>query len=251
MRPKKSLGQNFLRSSNIARSAVVAAKLTKSDTVLEIGPGKGILTHALLQTARVVAIEKDERLVHFLKEKFETEIKEKRLVLVSGDVFNYTNYKNFLPRDYKIVANIPYYITGKLLPFIFSLPHLPKTVILMVQKEVGERIVARGSKESILSISVKAFADPTIIKRVSAKDFSPRPKVDSVLILLLNIKSKLGSMPEEKFFRVVKKGFAHKRKFLKKNLGVTEEVLKVCGIMQKARAENLHLEDWLCLAKKI
>jgi len=251
MRAKKSLGQNFLRSESVARAARDGAELVKGDTVLEIGPGKGILTRVLLEKARVIAIEKDSRLIAHLKEKFMEDISRKKLILIEGDIFDYGIYKKFLPKNYKVVANIPYYITGKLLPFIFSLPRTPERMILMVQKEVGERIVVKDGKESILSISVKAFANPKIIKRVSAKNFSPAPKVDSVLILFKNIGNKLEKVPEKMFFTVVKRGFAHKRKFVKKNLGITENTLQACGIEPDARAENLHLEDWLCLAKKI
>lgn len=259
IRAKKSLGQNFLKSGKAISDIIEAAGLSTEDTVLEIGPGKGVLTEALLKKAgKVVAVEKDDRLIDYLKDKFAAEIKSDKLILVHEDVldFNPLNYK-LKAISYKLIANIPFYITGLIMrKFLESGPQ-PERIVLMVQKEVAERIVARGrrkpfdsaqGKESILSISVKVFGQPKLVKKISASCFSPKPKVDSAILLIENISSPFKSSAEKKkFFEILKKGFSHKRKLLKKNLGMTEESLSACKIKTSARPEELSVKEWLCL----
>ncbi len=261
MRAKKSLGQNFLTSRAVARDIIAAAHITPDDTVLEIGPGKGFLTEGLLQKAgRVIAVEKDVRMVSRLKDRFAEEIRNGKLELVHGDILalNLTNYK-LKTNAYKLVANIPYYITGEILRTFLSGDLQPQLMILMVQKEVADRIVARDGKESILSMSVKIYGTPRYIQKVPARYFSPKPKVDSAVLLIENISKNnfVGAEDEKKFFELVKRGFAHKRKMLLGNLRnfyepqKLEENFKKCGIAPTARAENLSLNQWLCLNNKI
>lgn len=261
MRAKKSLGQNFLTSHAIARDIVASAKITDDDTVLEIGPGKGFLTEHLLEKAgRVVSVEKDDRMIKYLKDKFAKEIRDGKLELVNKDIllFNSSDYK-LLTTNYKLVANIPYYITGEILRFFLSGDVQPSCMVLMVQKEIAERIVARDNKESILSMSVKAYGAPRYIQKVSARYFSPVPNVDSAILLIENISKKNFAVAEEekKFFEILKRGFAHKRKMLLGNLKKFYDAQKLtegfekCNIEPTARAEKLSFSNWWCLRKNI
>ncbi|MDD5033069.1 MAG: 16S rRNA (adenine(1518)-N(6)/adenine(1519)-N(6))-dimethyltransferase RsmA [Candidatus Pacebacteria bacterium] len=245
----KRLGQHFLNTSaggkKIIADIIEAAELKKTDIVLEVGPGKGVLTEALLEKAKkVIAIEKDEKLVEFLKEKF---FGRKNLQLTCGDILKIENLKI---KNFKIVANIPYYITSRFLRKFLTARDQPETMVLMIQKEVAERICAKNKKESLLSISVKAYGNPKIARGVSAGNFSPPPKVDSAVIKIENISRNFfhqNGIGEEKFFETVKKGFSQKRKMLKNNLKISSEALARCGLSEKARAEDLNLKDWACL----
>lgn len=247
---KKSMGQNFLKSEPALRMMIEAGNVNEKDVVLEIGPGKGALTSKLLEKAdSVIAIEKDRDLITILEEKFEKEIKSGKLILVNGDVLNY----ELKIKNYKLIANIPYNITGAIIKRFLSETIQPSTMILLVQKEVAERIVARGGKESILSLSVKAYGEPKYMMKVGKRFFSPAPKVDSAIIAINNIsKDNFSGENEEKlFFTIVKAGFAHKRKVLKKNLEdmvsakTIAEMFDTLKIDPKSRAEDLPFKIWL------
>ncbi len=261
MRAKKSLGQHFLKSHLVIKKIVTAANLLSSDTVLEIGPGEGILTKTLLQNVqKVVAIEKDDALFEQLKVTFAKEIEQQKLYLVHGDIldFNLTS-AGLTFASYKIVANIPYYITGVFLRRFLSCKEYPQSMTLLVQKEVADRIVAKNRKESLLSISIKAYGIPQYITTVGAGNFSPPPKVDSAILSIQQIsKNHFKNVPEDLFFEIVRAGFAHKRKQLGANLRTvlkkttsSEKTLSICGIPQKARAEDIALSDWMCLARNL
>jgi len=253
---KKSMGQNFLKSELALQTMCSSGEIKEDDIILEIGPGKGALTIKLLEIAsRVIAVEKDRDLFEFLKEKFSTEINNKKLILLNEDILDF-DIKNFLTQNkkYKIIANIPYNITGAILKKFLSGIIQPERMILLVQKEVAERIVARDGKESILSLSVKAYGTPKYIMKVHKRFFSPSPKVDSAIIAITNIsKNNFGENIKEKiFFSVIKAGFAHKRKVLRKNLESKEvglpkidEIFKKLKIDQKTRAEDIKFENWL------
>ena len=253
-RAKKSLGQHFLTSQKALREIVEAAALTKGETVLEIGPGKGILTGALIKTgAHVVAVEKDTELVTFLQEKFSREICEGKLSLIGGDILEYgtENLSN-----YKVVANIPYYITGIIIRTFLTADNQPQNMVILIQKEVAERIITRDGKESILSMSVKAYGKPSIVSKVPRRYFSPPPKVDSAILLIENIsKDFFKDIDENSFFTLLKQGFSQKRKQLLNTLSIykDKEELEVIfdnlGIKRTARAENLNVEDWIKLLK--
>jgi len=225
--------------------------------VLEIGPGKGVLTRELLGGAKkIFAVEKDGRMIALLQEKFAKEIKEKKLILIQSDILDFDPEKYKLKTEnYTVVANIPYYITGEILRKFLSGDNQPAKMVLMLQKEVAERIVARDGKESILSLSVKAYGTPRIIKKVPARYFTPAPKVDSAVLAIENISKKCFTTQSEeaRFFEVIKTGFAHKRKLLIRNLEVllskkmVTQVFEECGIEKNARAERLSLKDWLCI----
>ena len=248
---KKSLGQHFLRSAHYLSLIANAAEVAAGDTILEIGPGEGALTEVLLsRSARVVAVEKDRRLIPLLKEKFSKE----KFALHEADVLEIPISKLKLPREYKIAANIPYYITGALLKKFLSAKQQPSTLVFLVQKEVAER-VARSTKESILSLSVKAYGTPRYLKTVPRGAFSPPPKVDSAILLVENISRKnfTGARHEKRFFELVRASFAHKRKRLASNLAPLlgkehSHILQNVGISENARAEDVPLPQWLALS---
>lgn len=254
MRAKKSLGQNFLKSKAAVAVMLEAGGISADDTVVEVGPGRGVLTEALLSRAgKVIAIEKDRALTSFLKEKFVKEIANGKLLLIHCDALHFdpANY-GVKTKNYKLIANIPYYITGLLFRYFLEEVARPERMVVMVQKEIAERIVARGGKESILSVSVKVYGAPRVVRKVPARYFSPQPKVDSAILAVTDISSPFKNKKEEKrFFEILRKGFAHKRKLLKRNLGCAETMLEECGIAPKARPEEVVLHQWLCLSKKL
>ncbi len=254
MRPNKLLGQNFLTCNNIVTDIIKAAELKPTDFVLEVGPGKGILTEALVKAVprgKVLAIEKDPRMVNLLREKFAN---IKNLEIIEGDILAHlpTVNSQLTAKKYKVVANIPYYITSYLLRTFLETKDQPELMVLMVQKEVAERILARDGKESLLSISVKVYGEPKIIKKVPASCFYPKPKVDSAILKISDISKRFfKTVNEKEFFKLVKKGFSQKRKLLKNNLGLSEtQGLIECGATEKARAEDLSIKNWGCLAQK-
>ena len=254
---KNSLGQHFLHSQHYLAMVADAAGLKPGERILEIGPGDGALTAALLaRGAEVVAIEKDARLIPVLEEKFMEEIREKKLSLIEGDVLEIgietLELKN---RAYKLVANIPYYITGAIMEKFLSASVQPSAMTLLVQKEVAERI-ARDKKESILSLSVKAYGTPRYVHTVPAGAFSPPPKVDSAILHIDAVsRANFTTIEQEKrFFELVHAGFAHKRKLLARNLEPVlgkdyARILKDAGVPENARAEEMPLEVWLGLSK--
>ncbi len=264
MLKKKSLGQHFLTSAHYLSLIAESAHLETGEQVLEIGPGEGALTRELLaREAIVTAIEKDHRLIPILKETFAKEIADKKLTLTEGDILKY-DISYFLPAacSYKLVANIPYYITGAIVEKFLSAELQPSTMVLLVQKEVAERIAGnpstplRAGKESILSLSVKAYGNPRYIKTVPAGAFSPPPAVDSAILAIENIsRNNFANAAHEKtFFELLHAGFAHKRKLLKRNLenmlvGKHTNILQDAGIAEKARAEDINLEKWLEISR--
>lgn len=257
-RAKKSLGQNFLKSAKALSDIIIAGEINKNDIILEIGPGKGVLTEKLLEHAgKVIAIEKDNDLVIHLKEQFEKEIEADRFELIEGDVLDFD--PKILKKPYKIIANIPYNITGAILKQFLSDIHQPERMVLLVQKEVAERIVARDGNESILSLSVKAYGVPKIISKVPARYFNPAPKVDSAIIAITNIaRANFKNTQEEQlFFTIVKDGFAHKRKMLLSNLKESLPHIEWSVLFEKnnipktIRAEKVPLEIWLTLIEQI
>ena len=272
MKPKKSFGQNFL-TSTAARAAIVGAgHIQTGESILEIGPGKGFLTEALLLAgAQVTAVELDLELVSFLKEKFNTE-SFKQIQILHADILKYDI--SALPDKYKLIANIPYYITGAIIERFLSATHKPSLMVVLVQREVAERIVARDSKESILSIAVKVYGEPQIVTRVSAGSFYPKPKVDSAVLSIANINNDFfdsftdSQRAEQLFFKILKGGFQYKRKYLISNLikilnnmlsnetltidpaktvqiqNILIQTLKDIGLDERARAENVTIEGW-------
>ena len=259
IKAKKTLGQNFMNNKKIIQKIVEAGKLEKDEIILEIGPGKGALTSELLKTGnKVIAVEKDSRLIPFLKEKFSQEISEKQLQLFEGDALE-LNYEklNLVNQDFIIIANLPYYITGKFLSSVLSSDIQPKKIVLLLQKEIVERITGEerknglakhGHKENILSVSVKVYGDPKYIISVSRKNFNPEPNVDSAVLGIYDISKKFflnNKIDEKDFFEFVKLAFSSKRKKVMKNLSNKFEKEKITNVFQAlkinpdVRAEDL------------
>ena len=276
IQPNKLLGQNFLRDKNILRKIILAANLTSNDTVLEVGPGEGTLTKELAQVAgRVVAVEKDRALAAQLKIKFAN---TKNTEIIEGDILKINLQKllschpersegsidssatpqndNFSP--YKVVANIPYYLTSHLIRLLLEADNPPQDMALMVQKEVAQRICAKPPEMSLLSVSVQFYATPQIIAKIPRGAFYPRPKVDSAIIKIVPSLKHRGA-DAKNFFRVLHAGFAHPRKQLLNNLSTElklprERIGKIiisAGLSPSQRAEKLNIDDWKNLADKL
>lgn len=266
-KPAKWMGQNFLIDRGALKKIVESGELTKNDVVVEVGPGFGILTFELAEKAKkVIAVEKDKNLAKILKERL-LENKISNVEVVEGDMLK-TNIleliRNYSPQTarYKLIGNIPYYITAPLIRKFLESEQKPSIMILMVQKEVAQRICAKPvqNKMSLLAVSVQFYAEPKIIAYVSKKSFRPSPKVDSAIIKIVVKKPKdLPKIDSELFFKIVKAGFAGKRKqlinTLSRGLGQTKEqtkkVLEQANIQPERRAESLNLEEWINLLKKI
>lgn len=247
LRPNKALGQHFLMHARIAERIADSAPLSPESVVLEVGPGTGVLTRALLARAsKVIAVEADKGLAEELRAVFADDIRTGRFELIEGDIRAFD--LGTLPRGYSVVANIPYYISGELFRAFLESENQPSSLTLLVQKEVAERI-ARSSKESILSLSVKAYGVPQYAFTVPRGAFRPPPKVDSAVLSIQNISRSRFMGPEEEraFFTLIRAGFAHKRKYLASNL--REAGLPAEGVPEKARAEDLPLEAWLALLR--
>jgi 16S rRNA (adenine1518-N6/adenine1519-N6)-dimethyltransferase len=254
MYAKKSLGQNFLHSERALFSIRDGADPTGDDIILEIGPGKGALTDKLIPLAgKIVAVEKDDELYELLKGKYKKEIEKGTLDLIHGDILDFDPniFSFYKDLTYKIVANIPYNITGLIFRKFLSADTLPERIVILVQKEVAERIVAKDKKESILSISVKVYGTPIYIERVLAGSFSPAPNVDSAILLIQDIsKDFFKNFSEKDFFLLLKAGFAAKRKKLSSNLGNiidkkrVEEAFQILSLDANTRAEDVPVQIW-------
>ena len=247
--PKKSLGQNFIQDPSALDKIVAAADLSPSDTVLEIGPGTGVMTERLAQVAgRVIAVELDQRLEPILTSSLGH---LPNLELVYGDILE-TNVPALVGEEsYIVVANVPYYITSAILRSLLESRHRPRRIVLTVQLEVAERLNAKPGDMSLLAVSAQFYAKVQIAARLNAAIFWPRPDVDSAVVRLDVYEQPPYVVPDEKtFFRVVRAGFSQKRKQLKNSLGTDGAAwLETAGIDPKRRAETLTLDEWAALAR--
>lgn len=257
--PKKSLGQNFITNPHVAEEMADAAALQKSDTVLEIGPGTGALTKKFLaRGARVEAVEADARAVDTLRETFAVEIAGGGLVLHHADIRTTDPASLGLTcGKYKLLANIPYYLSGILFRQFLAGECQPNTLVFLTQKEVAERI-CRDKKESLLSLSVKAYGTPRYMKTVPRGSFSPQPNVDSAIIAVGDIsKERFVNLEESFFFELLHLGFGARRKQLLGNLAKRYDrallinTFSTLNIASDVRAEDLPLEIWLLLTRTL
>lgn len=251
MKALKSLGQHFLINHSVIKKIVSIAQLNVGDLVLEIGPGKGALTKELLKTgATVTAIETDKRMVEHLNELFNEEIINKKLIILNDDIklikINLINYK--------IVSNIPYFLTGLIIKKFLTIKNKPLTMILVVQKEIADRAVRSDKKGSVLSESIALFASAKKHFLINKQSFNPPPKVQSaVLEITPNLENTISEEFEKHFFEIIKNGFLHKRKFLINNLEILfeKEKLKLAwneiGLELKVRPESLTHDQWIKL----
>lgn len=232
-----------------AARIVKAAALPEGTVVFEIGPGTGMLTKELLKSgARVIALEADMALFSELQGTFVEAIENGSLELVHGDIRTFR--LSTLPEQYAVVANIPYYLTGEIMRLFLESPRQPRSMTLLVQKEVAERIARTGKKENLLSLSVKAFGVPKYEFTVPRGAFVPAPSVDSAVLSVRDISRKgfRDEGEERRFFELLHAGFAHKRKMLAKNF-LTAGIRGVKA-PEKKRAEDLSLSDWFLLLRE-
>ena len=257
-RPKRQLGQNFLSDKKVVKDLIKAAELKKEETVLEIGPGLGSITEELIKTAKkVIVVEKDKRLIEILKNNLKQNLApdylRRRMKIIHGDIlkFNPKRY-SLTAKRYKIIANPPYYIVCPLIKKFLQDKDPPKLMVLLVQKEVAERMCAKPPKMSLLSVTVQLFSKIEIVKMVKKESFFPEPKVDSSIVRIKPLRKT--NIEPDLFFKIVKTGFSHPRKQLKNNLkeifgNKTERILKQAGIDLYRRAETLSLKEWIYLLK--
>jgi 16S rRNA (adenine1518-N6/adenine1519-N6)-dimethyltransferase len=251
--PRKRLGQNFLRDRRFLDRILEAAEVGPEDEVLEIGAGTGVLTAALLARARrVVALELDDALYRVLEEEFGA---APNLELWHGNALDFDPCRHF-PGSYKLVGNIPYYVTGPIVRHFLESTCRPDVMVLMVQREVAERMTAAPGDLSLLGVSVQFYAQPEIVTRVPAGAFFPRPKVDSAIVRLWPRHTHISEDERRAFFDVARAGFGTKRKTLTNalstGLGISraqaEELLARAAIEGGRRAETLSISEWERLA---
>ncbi len=254
--PKKGLGQNFLHDPHHLQKIVAAAELTPADTVLEVGPGPGTLTRLLAEAAgQVIAVELDPNMVHLLRQEYGH---LPNLAVVHADILE-TDINALLREQpatggtYKVVANLPYYITSAAIRHLLETTPPPQRIVVTIQKEVAQRIVAQPGDLSLLAVSVQFYGWPTLAHRIPAGAFYPPPKVDSAVVRIDTYAAPPIAVPgPELFFRVVKAGFGQKRKQLKNTLaaglqlstGQVTTALVAAGIDPARRAQSLNLAEW-------
>ncbi len=247
IKPNKRLGQNFLKNKSIVNKIIKAANLKPNDTVIEIGPGLGVLTKELARiTKKVIAIEKDKNICEILKQ----ELKDyNNIEVIAADILSY----KFQVPSYKIVANLPFYITSPVIRKLLEEKNKPKEMILMVQKEVAQKITAKPPQMSILTVSVQVYAKPKILFYVPRDSFQPKPKVDAAVLKITPfLKPGLAKPGLGLFFKIVKAGFSSPRKQIINNLSKglklekeqTIKWLKQNNIKPAQRAETLTIQGW-------
>lgn len=254
LQPSKKFGQHFLVDEKVLQKIISTSNLNPKDTVLEIGPGIGNLTQELAKRVKkVIAIEKDPKMIEVLKETLKD---FKNVEIVQGDILKISN-SQFLIFNYKVVANIPYYLTSPLIRKFLETKNPPKEIILMIQKEVAQRICAKPPKMNLLAVSIQFYAKPEIVNFVSKNSFWPQPKVDSAIIKISKFNQRKKSSFNQRFFKIVKAGFSQPRKQILNNFSkrlkldkdwVRSWLLKN-GIQPNQRAESLNIEDWIKLVK--
>jgi 16S rRNA (adenine1518-N6/adenine1519-N6)-dimethyltransferase len=244
---KKSLGQHWLRDDTSLDMMVRSAGVQAGDTVLEIGPGTGLLTDKLVQAGvRIVAIELDRDLIASLEQRFSGD----DVAIYHADILSFDLTQ--LPPDYLVVANIPYYLTSNLLRVLSESSNPPKRCALLVQREVAERVVAEPGDMSLLSVATQFYWQSSLGAVVPAQLFDPPPKVDSQILILKQRAQPLYDVDTRQFFRVVKAGFAARRKKLRGSLAAglriskpaAEQLLRAAGVSPDVRPQELSLEQW-------
>ncbi len=254
--PKKSLGQHFIYDDQILARIAEEAELSPNDVVLEIGPGLGSLTRHIAERAgQVFAVELDDRLIPILQNQLNH---LSNVEIVQADVLSF-DLSSKIPEDYKVVGNVPYYITGAILRHFLSGPHPPKLMIITIQKEVAERLIAGPGNMSLLAVTAQFYSQISTLFTIKAGAFWPRPDVDSAVVRLILREPPLLVRDEEtNFIRLVKMGFSQKRKQLRKNLraldyrqSTLEAAFEKSNIDGRRRAETLSIDEWLNLYRAL
>lgn len=257
--PSKRLGQNFLIDKNILDKIVATSDLSEHDTVIEVGPGVGVLTQELAtRVKRVIAIEKDRKMCEILQEVLKD---FHNVEIVNEDILKWDICRVCDTRqNYKVIANLPYYITSPVIRKFLESPLSPEFMVFMVQKEVGERIIAKPPHMSILAVSVQLYAEPKIVARVSKNCFLPAPTVDSAIVkITIRNSSDQRAIDKHAFFQLVKAGFAQKRKLLISNIvnglsikrEIVERAFEKAKVNIQARAQELATDQWITLLQEI
>lgn len=249
---KKSLGQHWLNDEAVLSAMLNIGEINSDDTVLEIGPGLGSLTRKLVTVAKkVVAVEKDDALAAGLADL----VKAENLQVVNEDILRFDFAS--LPKNYKLAANIPYYLSSHLISVLSKTSNPPKIASLLVQKEVAERLTARPGSMSILAVTAQFYWQVSLGRIVKADLFEPPPKVDSQIVKLSRRSVPLFEVDEKRFFRLVKAGFSQKRKTLANNLAASYHIdknqitkaIESVGLTADIRAQTLSLDDWSRLSR--
>ena len=262
LQPKKGLGQNFLVSEGALRRIVAAADLEPGDVVLEVGPGLGTLTRLLAQQAkRVIAVELDRRLVDILSQTLADFL---NVEIVQGDILEMEpggpGRLSGLAPNYKVVANLPYYITSAVLRYLLTARVKPRSIVVTVQREVAQRMTASPGQMSLLSVGVQFYGRPRIVARIPAGAFYPVPKVNSAVVRIdLDESPRMTVADVDRFFEIVRAGFGQKRKQLRNALAhglslstsTVVEALRRAGVDEKRRAQTLSLEEWTRVTQEI
>lgn len=257
LHPLKQLGQNFLVDEDVLRRIIEAAELSPADLVLEVGPGLGVLTQELAKrVAQVVAVEIDRGIAAALRKML---AEYPNVTIVNMDILEFDPTQYFSDKPYKVVANLPYYITSPTLRHLFEAQNRPRAMVVMLQREVAERIVSRPGEMSLLSVSVQVYGKPKILAIVPPRAFYPPPKVESAILRVDVCERPAVAVDLDKFFKVVQAGFSRPRKMLHNSLaqsiwlppGAAIDILRAVGIDEKRRAQTLSLEEWEKLAREI
>ena len=250
LKPKKSLGQHFLTDEGVLANIVEAAQLSSQDVIVEVGPGLGTLTRSLAARAgHVIAVEVDPQLVSHLKVALAS---LPNVQVVLGDGLEVEPRALTQGRAYKVVANIPYYITSPLLRHFLEAEHKPQLMVVMVQKEVAQAIAALPGDMSLLSVLIQFYSLPQVVAYVSAQSFYPAPRVDSAILRLEVLPKPPVEVDRDAFFRAVAAGFAAPRKQLRNSLAIglglepsaVAQRLRQAGLEPQRRPQTLSLEEW-------
>lgn len=259
--PSRQKGQNFLIDESVLAKIVEAADLKPKDKALEIGPGFGVLTRELVKRSnRVVAVELDKKLAFFLKRRFKD---FKNLEIIEKDILD-LKIEDEGFKKYKLIANLPYNITSIVLRKFLETEYKPELIVVMVQKEVAERICAKPGGMSLLSVSVQFYAEPEIVAIVPKESFWPEPEIDSAILRIVTrnyaeLRGTMRNLSEKDFFQIVRIGFSSRRKQLHNNLAnglrlegkIIKNILSNLNLDPLIRAQDLGVSDWLKLAKAL
>lgn len=268
---KKGLSQTFLVDRNALEKIVEAGEIKKDDLIVEIGPGLGTLTQELVKRAgEVVAVELDQKLVALLNTSPILSLVRRgtKFKIINADILKINLNEIIGDRKYKVIANIPYHITSKVLELFLARENKPELMVLLVQKEVAERICAQPGAMSVLSVSVQLFGKPEIVGIVKKESFFPSPKIDSAILKISDIRDPFDSLSlaqddtkilSKQFFRTVKIGFASRRKTLANNLSAgyhigkeeASDIIKTIGLSDKVRAQELSIKNWRELCQEM
>jgi len=258
IRPNPRLGQNFLIDSGALTKVIAAAGFTGDEVVLEVGAGLGALTRQLAREVRqVIAVEFDRRLIPVLEQMVEN---LRNVQLIAGDILSLDLEKLISEQPYRVVANIPYNITSVLIRRLMESPRPAERVVLTVQREVAERIIAKPGAMNLLAISVQLYGEPYVVARIPARAFYPKPKVDSAVLRVdVHPEPKVSRVLIPQLFRLARAGFGQKRKQLHNALAGRLNVapaqievwLEEAAIRPQSRAQELSLEEWACLAQVV